>query len=402
MINKHTGYEQYIKDFKAICNRPRQREPFWLNSIRANGIESFSRLGFPTSIKNNEKWKYTNVSPIARAKFQYPDNHIKINLPEVHDLVPWGYDWTSLVFVDGAFVKEFSSPSIGCNGITVNNIFEVDTSELEVVKSNLGNLVSVEENGFAAVNTAFLRDGAFIHLSDSCTPPSPINLVFITTKHENSVVTHPRVLVVLEDNSSLTLVESHVSESQESYFTNAVVEVKLGQNSEFDHYRYLMEGPGAFHVGNTYVNIDRDSSFRSTSFARGAKLARNGVDVTLDSPGSSCEVNGLYITSGDQHIDNNVNIEHAKPHTRSDQYFKGILDGSSRAVFSGSVVISKNAQKAQASQSDKNLILSDSARVNTKPSLEIYADDVQATHGATAGSVANDSIFYMMNRGLGQ
>ena len=213
-------------------------------------------------------------------------------------------------------------------------------------------------------------------------------------------VSHPRVLVLAGRNSRLTLVDSYVGPPDGRYFTNAVVEVAASEGAEVEHYRYIGESPRAFHVGATRTRLDAGASYACTSIATGARIARNDLSVLMDAPGASCVLRGLYSTSGSQHIDNHIDIDHARPSCTSDQYFKGILDGRSRAVFSGRVLVRKDAQKTEAHQSDKNLILSEGARINTKPSLEIYADDIQATHGATAGAVADDALFYMRSRGI--
>ena len=201
-------------------------------------------------------------------------------------------------------------------------------------------------------------------------------------------------------HSKLTVIESYVSLSNSQHFTNAVTEIALEDGASVEHYRLLMENPDSFHVGNTRVHQGQDSTFSSASFTRGAAVARNDFQVLLDAPGSFCSLNGLYMTSGRQHIDNYINIDHAKPHTTSRLYYKGILDGSSKAVFGGTVLVRKDAQKADAQQSDKNLLLSDKAEVDSKPSLLIYADDVKCGHGATAGNIDEDTLFYMRSRGL--
>ena len=201
-------------------------------------------------------------------------------------------------------------------------------------------------------------------------------------------------------HSKLTVVESYVSLSRGRYFTNALAEIVVGDGAEVEHYRLLMESGDAFHVGTTRVHQGQDSTFSSLSFALGCALARNDLHVFLDAPGSSCFLNGLYMTWGKQHIDNHISIDHVKPHTTSAQYYKGILGGRSRAVFSGKVRVHKDAQKSSARQTDKNLILSEGAEVDTQPSLEIFADDVQCNHGATAGDISHDALFYLRSRGL--
>ena len=217
---------------------------------------------------------------------------------------------------------------------------------------------------------------------------------------DEPTATYPRTLILVGRHSKLTVVESYVGLSQRPYFTDSVAEIVVDEGGSLEHYRYLNESPEAYHIGTTRVRLGKDSQFRSTSFARGAALARNDLQVVLDAPGGSCDLNGLYLTSGRQHIDNHIDIDHAKPHTSSEQYFKGVLADRSQAVFSGRVLVRPDAQKTYARQRDKNLLLSKGARVNTKPSLEIFADDVQCFHGATAGAVADEALFYMRSRGI--
>ena len=402
MAQALASYDRYRSDFRAFEDGLPSGGPPWLSDMRNQGIATFNDLGFPTATRGNERWKFTNVLPIARAEFEYPF-HVDtngVNGSAVRDLAPWEEGWTRLVFVDGRYSESLSGPTRSTNGLRAANLADATSQDGDLVKRYLGRHASAEDDGFTAINSAFLRDGAFVHVPDGSVPDSPLHLVFLTTRRTEPAVSYPRTLIVVGRNSRLTVVESYVSASDGLYFTNAVAEIVADDGAEIEHYRYLMESPQAFHIGTTRVSLGRDSTFSSTSFARGARVARNDLSVLLDAPGSACYLNGLYFTSGTQHIDNHINIDHAMPHTTSDQYFKGIIDGRSRAVFSGRVLVRPQAQKAYARQSDKNLLLSEGARVNTKPSLEIFADDVQCFHGATAGAVGRDALFYMTSRGL--
>ena len=402
MTQALTSYDRYRNDFEAFQNGLQANGPAWLRQIRVQGMESFDKVEFPTATRGNERWKYTNVTPIANATFEYPfDADVdRAVAPLIKRTAPWDEGWTRLVFIDGHFSAALSTGGPLENGLRAANLSDAVQGDGELVEQHLGRYATVEDDGFIAVNTAFVRDGAFVHVPDGSEAGPPLHLVFATTERSKPIVSYPRTLIVVGRQSRLTVVESYVGLSQGTYFTNAVAEIVAHEGAEIEHYRYLMESPGAFHVGTTRVRLERDSSFSSTSFARGAQVARNDLQVLLDAPGSSCTLKGLYSTSGAEHIDNHINIDHAQPHTTSDQYFKGILADKSRAVFSGRVLIRKDAQKTYARQSDKNLLLSEGARVNTKPSLEIFADDVQAAHGATAGAMAEDALFYMRSRGL--
>ena len=395
-----TANERYAADFAALRDSDSANGSAWLRGVRERGLSEFERLGFPTERRGNERWKFTNVAPIARATFAYPfdDNPDASVESSLERLVPWAEDWARLVFVDGRFSESLSTTMDGGGGLRLVNLGAALHKDGDIVRSHLGTLAPIDGDGFTAVNTAFLSDGALVQLPADAADAPVVHLVWVTTERAQPIATYPRTLVVAGRHSRLRLVESYVG--TDGNFTDAVVEIVVEEGAEVEHYRYLADADGAFHVGTTRVRVGRNASFGSTSFAKGAKIARNDLDVLLEGEGGSCLLSGLYVTSGRQHVDNHINIDHSKPRATSDQYFKGILGGQSRAAFSGRVLVRKDAQKTFAKQSDKNLLLSRGARMNTKPSLEIYADDVQCFHGATAGAVADDALFYMMSRGI--
>ena len=356
-------------------------------------------LGFPTSRRDNEKWKYTNLGPLANATFGYGARPGAIDVGLLASLAPSCDDWVQLVFVDGHYSPERSTNGYVVDGVDLGRLGDVAGLSSNGVGERLGSLASVESDGFTALNTAFATHGAVVKIAGGGSSPT-IHLVFVTTENGGAIATHPRTLVIAGEGSECTVVESYVRVGESTYFTNSVSEIILDAGAQVEHYRLMMDSPGAFHIGSTPVRLSEDSAFNSLSFARGGRVARNGLHVMLDAPGSSCVVGGLYFTYGTQHIDNHIVIDHLKPHTSSDLYFKGILDDRSRAVFSGGVIVHPNAQKSEAFQKDQNLLLSEGARINTKPMLEIYADDIQATHGATAGAVTDKAIFCMRSRGI--
>ncbi len=395
MAARTDSYERYIADFDSAARHG--GGPEWLGELRRQAMDSFGRVGFPTQTRGNERWKYTNVGPLARSTFSYSldTDPESLSLDRVKALAPWDDDWTTLVFVDGVY-----APALSCGeGDVARSIRSTMASDGAVVGEHLGRYASIQD-GFIAVNTAFTHDGAVVEVPEDAEIDTPVHLVFVSSGASPDRVSYPRVLVLAGKNSRMTLVDSYVGPSEGRYFTNAVVEIAASEGAEVEHYRYIGESPRAFHIGATRTRLDAGASYTCTSAATGARIARNDLSVLMDAPGASCVLRGLYATSGSQHIDNHIDIDHAKPSCTSDQYFKGILDGRSRAVFSGRVLVRKDAQGTAAHQSDKNLILSEGARINTKPSLEIYADDIQATHGATAGAVADDALFYMRSRGL--
>ena len=393
----------YPAVFDAFRQARGTNVPAWFDNLGEQAWSRFTQLGFPTARRGNEKWKYTNVAPIAKAEFGYswdlnPDDGLLAG--DLQEIVTLGKEWINAVFVDGRFSNLLSTIPETVNGIRVTSLEEAVKNDGHVVQQHLTEHAGFEEDGFTALNTAFLSDGAFVHVPKGCISGTPVHLVFVTTERSDPRVSHPRTLIVVEENAAVTVVESYVGPPGIEYFTNAVTEISVGDGAQVDHYRLLLESPQAFHVGTSRVNQGRDSAFASGSFTTGTTLARNDFQVLLDGQGASSNLKGLYLTTDNQHVDNLISIDHAKPNTSSQLSYKGILDGKSKAVFGGQVLVRKDAQKVEAQQSDKNLLLSDKAEVDSKPSLLIYADDVKCGHGATAGHVDEDSMFYLRSRGL--
>ena len=403
MTQSPTKTPNYPAAFDAFREYPGADGPAWLRKLGDQAWSRFTQLGFPTARRGNEKWKYTNVAPIARAAFGHswelnPDDELLAG--DLQEIVALEKGWVNAVFVDGRYSNLLSTIPVTANGIRVTSLAEAVKSDGHVVQQHLAEHAGFEEDGFTALNTAFLSDGAFVHVPEGCVSASPVHLVFVTTERGLPRVSYPRTLIVAEENAGLTVVETYVGPPGVEYFTNAVTEISVGDGAKVDHYRLLLESPQAFHVGTSRVRQGRDSTFTSGSFITGTTLARNDFQVLLDGPGASSNLNGLYLTADNQHVDNLISIDHAKPNTSSRLNYKGILDGKSKAVFGGQVLVRKDAQKVEAQQSDKNLLLSEQAEVDSKPSLLIYADDVKCGHGATAGHVDEDSLFYLRSRGL--
>ena len=377
MTTRTVSTQQYHEDHLALAAA--SPGPAWLDDLRAAGWERFEALGLPTARRGNERWKYTAVAPIARVGFAYP-------------FVDTGVDTGR---------KGSADPDFGFTSVAA--LPEISQGEAEI-RRHLGSLAPMGEDGFTALNTAFLRDLAVVRVPDGAEGPVAVSVNHAglpDTGGEQRYVRHPRTLIIAGRNANLTVVETYTGPKGPGYFTNAVTEIVVSEGARVDHYRLLDESPGAFHVGTTRVRQERDSSFSSASFALGTALARNDFAVTLDGPGAFCSLNGLYYTGQGQHIDNLISIDHAQPHCTSRLNYKGILDGNSRAVFGGEVMVRRNAQKSDARQSDKNLLLSEDAEVDSKPSLMIYADDVQCAHGATAGQIDAQTLFYLRSRGIG-
>ncbi len=420
IINHPANHPAYYSAYLALREQRAVADPAWLNDLRAAAWERFDCQGFPIARRGNERWKYTNVRPIAQTEFG-PSAAPLDGPPDLtgtaDERLPYRTfpdAWLNLVFVDGHPVslgqrRDGTGKAPAQDGpFTVGSLAEAGKSRDEgaVVRANLAGHAVYDDDSFVALNTAFLNDGAYVRLPDDYTEPVFVNITHL--RYSEATVAYPRALIVAGRNTRLTVFESYIGsgggagDKDESlrYFTNAVTEIAVGEGAQLRHYRLLDESRAAFHVGTTRVTQAKDSSYNSGSFALGAALARHDLSTLLDGAGAYCSLNGLYLTDDRQHVDNLVSIDHAQPYGTSRLYYKGILDGRSRAVFGGTVLVREDAQKTDAQQTDKNLILSDRAEVDSKPSLLIYADDVKCGHGATAGHIDDDALFYMRSRGI--
>ena len=378
-----------------------QASASWLNRLRENAMAQFEEVGFPTT--KDEEWKYTNVAPLARIGFtplQFEDtasaeiDFAGVAIAETKD--------SQLVFVNGRLRDDLSSLSALSPEVIVLELSQAIADERysEMVRENLARHADFVANGFTALNTAFTSHGAFVYIPKGVTVEVPLHLLFVSDPAQLNKVTFPRVLVVSEENSSATLIESYVSTRDAAYFTNAVVEVALKDGARLEHYKVQRESTQAFHVASTVADLGVSSSYNATTITLGAQLSRHDINVTMDHEGAECWVDGLYLVSGAQHTDTHSVIDHRKPHCTSHQLYKGILDGKSRAVFNGKIFVRHDAQKTDAMQTNKNLLLSNDARVDTKPQLEILADDVKCAHGAAVGQIEEDELFYLETRGI--
>jgi len=391
-----SSIEAYREDFEK-----QPSGPAWLDDLRRKGITRFEALGYPTT--KNEDWHFTSVGPIAEHTFRVPTQHSAnaIGL-KAADLERFGFgqaDWHRLVFINGLFDESLSSFEDPTDVVHVGSLAEAIKSGEPAVEQHLGKVAKFEQAAFTALNTAFVADGAFIQLANDAVVEQPIHLVFISAGEGAS---HPRNLIVAGRHARAAIIESYVSLRDSEYFTNPVTEIVVGEGAHIDHYKLQRESELAFHVGTVQAREARDSQLHSFSFAIGGALARSNVYTTLDGNAATCTLNGLYLTDGRQHIDNQTSIEHIAPNCPSHEVYKGVLDGRSHGVFNGKVYVHPEAQKTDGKQSNNNLLLSPSARVDTKPQLEIFADDVKCTHGATVGRLDEVAMFYLNSRGIGR
>ncbi|HYT89870.1 MAG TPA: Fe-S cluster assembly protein SufD, partial [Gemmataceae bacterium] len=372
----------------------------WPHALRTAAIERFAEVGFPTS--RDEDWKFTSLTPLAEIPFKLASGH------ELHSFTAEGSSDNALdiaatvrlVFVNGRLAPDLSTPGALPGNVVIGSLAAAMEQHRTLVEPHLTRLARHESHAFTALNTAFLSDGAFIHVGRGVVLREPIELVFLSTAPTEPTVSHPRTLIVAEDNSQLTVVQSYLG-TDEVYFTNAVTEIIAGENAYIDHYKLQRESLKAFHLETLQVRQERGSNFSSHAVTLGAGWARNEIGVTLAGEGCESILNGLYLADGTQHVDNRTTIDHAKPHCASHELYKGILDGKAHGVFNGKIYVREDAQKTDAKQTNQTLLLSEDAVINTKPQLEIFADDVKCTHGATIGQLSTDALFYLRARGIG-
>jgi Fe-S cluster assembly protein SufD len=370
-------------------------------ALRREGLEQFAALGFPTT--KNEDWHYTSVARIAEQPFTIVPSATGAVTREQVDAFGFGEAsraWHTFAFVNGRFAPELSSVGTLPAGLVVRDLATAWESSPELL-DRLGQLAHAETRSFTALNTAFLHDGAVIAIDDGVSVAQPIHLLFIVDATAAKTMMHPRVLMTVGANANATVIESYVATSDAMSLTNAVGEVFLGDGATLRHYKIQREGQRAYHVGTTEVTQGRDSHYVSFSFATGGALSRTNLYTTLDGEGCGVTLNGLYLLDGEQHCDHQTLVVHAQPNCFSRELYKGILDGRSHGVFNGKVYVHPIAQQTDGKQTSKTLLLSDTAHIDTKPQLEIFADDVKCTHGATVGQIDQQALFYMKSRGVG-
>jgi Fe-S cluster assembly protein SufD len=379
------GTERYLAQFAEVEGRLAGGP---VAALRREALARFAELGFPTL--KHEDWKYTNVAPIAEKAFAFGGAG-----PSAWR--PGALSGTRLVFLEGRFAPELSHLGTLPRGVRVQSLR--DALEAGIVPMDLlAGIATLDGEPFVALNTAFLDDGAFVHLSPGAVLKEPLHLLFATPR--GGVVSHPRCLVVAETESQAVVVESHLGPEGAAYFANALTEISLAPGAAVEHIQIQRQAEGAFHVGRVQVRQERSSRFRSHAVSLGAGLARTDIATVFAGEGGECSLNGLYVASGHQHVDTHTSIDHLSPRCTSRESYKGVLGGHARGVFNGKVIVRPDAQKSDTVQTNKNLLLSEDAVVDTKPQLEIFADDVKATHGAAVGQLEEDAVFYLRSRGI--
>ena len=424
-----TDVNSYVSEFERFDEAHGASSPSWLRAMRQKAMTRFTSLGFPTT--RQEEWRFTSVAPIAERVFRLSVDGGE-GLRKEH-LKPFRFatsDVLEIVLVNGRFAPQLSAIGQLPAGVLVRSLADVLSRDPGRVAAHLARHADFETQPFAALNTAFLSDGAVIEIAPNAVIGPPVHVIFVSVSAGES--SHPRVLVLAGRNSQVRLVESYVGlepgrsklrpydfempgrgrarphgpraeegEAHSAIFTNAVTEIVLDDGAVVDHCRVQREATAdAFHISTTQLHLSHSSAFTSHAFTFGGAIVRNDVNVLFAGEGGDCTLNGLYLADGSRLVDTHTVIDHARAHCGSHEFYKGILGGRARAVFNGKILVRPDAQKTDAKQTNKTLLLSDDAQINTKPQLEIFANDVKCTHGATVGQLSADALFYAQSRGI--
>jgi Fe-S cluster assembly protein SufD len=388
------GYLQAFAEFE----RDAATGPSWLTPLRKAAISRFREVGFPT--RHDEEWRFTNPAPLANTNFQPAQpGSVVVTAAEIAPFTFPEMGTTTLVFIDGSYAPALSQTGTLPQGVTVSSLAEAFAAHHPAIEPHLARVAKFDTT-FPALNTAFLSDGAFVHIPKGVVVTDPVHLLFVSKATGMPTLSNPRTLIVAEENSQATVVESYAGIGDGVSLTNAVTEIVVAQNANLDHYKLNREGLNAFHVATMQVQMGRQSVFSSHSINLGGLFVRNDANATLSAEYAECTLNGLSLIDGKRLVDNHTAIDHAMPNCNSHELYKYILDDQSRGVFNGKIYVREDAQKTDAKQTNRALLLSADAQINTKPQLEIFADDVKCTHGATIGQLDSEQLFYLQSRGI--
>ena len=388
-----------LKDIETVARNGGSKAA-WLDGLRQRGAERFQATGFPTP--RDEDWRFNTLAPLTQTEFQLaPADVSGVTAAQVAPFLYAIPGVRTLVFVNGRYAPALSSPGEFPAGVSVRNLAAALGAQHPVLEQHLGRYAEPGKGGFTALNTAFVRDGLFVHVEKDVDAGAPIHAVFVSDGKVGNTASHPRNLIVVERGARVAVLESYVSPAGGTYFTNAVTEAVVGDNAQFEHLKIQRESEQAYHVGTTHIHQGRDSRSTSHSVSFGAAFCRNNLDINLDGENIESQMLGLYMGRGRQELDNHTNLLHAHPNCATREIYKGILDDRAHGIFNGKIYVTPIAQKTDAKQTNRALLLSDTARIDTKPQLEIFADDVKCTHGATVGNLDQLAGFYLKSRGIG-
>ena len=387
----------FVADYETFAANL-EHQPEALKILRKAGLAQFEKVGFPNT--RQEEWRKTNVAPIARSTFVRPSaDHSATERQLDPYRIP---DCAELVFINGRYDAKLSSPGNLPDGVFAGSLAQALEEMPEKVMAHLGQHADLE-HPFVALNTAHIEDGLFLYVPRGVAVETTLHVMFLAAEDSaGDPAMYPRNLIVAEESSEVTVVENYIGYAGNKYFNCPVTEIVGSANSVIDHYRLGQEGLDGYHLATQKIYLGRDTNFFTHSITYGGALVRNDIQAMLDDEGIHCTLNGLYLARGTQHVDHHMRVDHAKPHCHSYELFKGILEDRARAVFNGRIYVHQDAQKTDAKQSSRNLLLSPDALVQSNPQLEIFADDVRCTHGSTTGHLDDEAVFYLRSRGIGE
>lgn len=387
----------YLEDFESLTKAATRTD--WLQQLRQSALERFRQGGFPSS--KDEDWRFNNLTPITGTNFRLAGDGAALKLDDLRPYLFAIPGVSTLVFLNGRYLPALSSIVEPGTGVTVKNLAAAVGSHGEMIRKHLAQHSTLDQGGFTALNTAFIKDGLYVHVSRGADAGAPIHAVFVTDGRADGAATYPRNLIVVEAGARASVIESFVGLASGSYLTNTITEAVVEQGGYLEHIKVQRESEQAYHVGTTHLSQAQDSRSESYSISFGAAICRNNLEMVLAGPGVDSQLFGMYMGRGKQEVDNHTSILHAHPNCSTREVYKGILDGRSHGIFNGKIYVTPEAQKTDAKQTNRALLLSDTARIDTKPQLEIFADDVKCTHGATVGSLDPLATFYLRSRGIG-
>ena len=386
--------DRYLSAFERAADG--KGRPAWLRRLRNEAKDRFLVTGFP-GVKD-EDWKYTSVAGIEERRFRLaPQDDGGLSSSDVAGHLPGDAAGNVLVFANGRYRADLSVRRPLPPGVHLGSLSEALSGGGDGLVPHFSRSPA---NAFTDLNTMLMEDGVFLHVGKEVEVPEPIHLLFLASGGERPVMVHPRNVIVAGEGSRVTVVERYAGLSAAGSLVNAVTDITAGRSASVVHYRFQEDGPDAYHIASLRARQGKGSRFAAHSVSLGARLSRSDVHAVLDGEGAECLLNGLYLGNGEQHVDHFTTIDHAKPEGSSREYYRGILDGRSRGVFRGRVIVRKDAQKTDARQSNRNLLLSRESEADSRPQLEIHADDVKCTHGATVGPLDEEKVFYMRSRGI--
>jgi len=400
-MKESTDIKQYFinqfDEFEKSLNGEKSSE---FHKLRKSAISNFQELSFPT--QKDEEWKYTNISPLLKHNFSSAQIKEDVAPDIINKFLFDKLEHSLLVFVNGIYSPKLSNITDLPEGVEVGSIAEAIKNNNPLVKKHIGNYAKNGNYFFTTLSSAFIKDGAFVYVPDGKIVEDAIHIIFYTSSENEKLITQPRNLFIAGKNSQVSIIEHYVSDEESIYFTNSVTEIFTDENAIVDHIKLQEESKKAFHIARMEVDQERSSNFSSHLISHGAEISRNDFNARFNDEGSECMLNGLFMIDDEQLFDAHTMIDHAKPHCNSHEHYKGILQDKSKGVFNGKVMVRQDAQKTNAFQQNNTILLSNDAVMNTKPQLEIFADDVKCSHGATIGKLNDEAKFYLKSRGIGE